>query len=444
MEIKFSAALRLSTQGATSIAFAGAGGKTSAVFALARQCGQAFVTTTTHLGNWQAALADRHLVLEPDRDISTLVQPSPAGVVLVTGPATAGKRLAGVDVESLDALRRLALACQIPLLIEADGARQRPLKAPAEYEPAIPAFVGVVVLVAGLSALGQPLAPDCVHRPERFAALAKLQAGQPITPESVARLLSHPQGGLKAIPPGAHRVCLLTQAQSSDRQAAAGWIAGKLSASFDATLIAAAQPDRLQACFESTAGVVLAAGAATRYGEPKQLLDWRGEPLVRRAARTAIDAGLSPAVVVTGAHADSVRAAVAGLDVTIVHCPDWAEGQAASIRAGLRTAVKAARLPGSAIFLLADQPYVTAVLLRALCERHANTLAPIVAPLADGRRGNPVLFDRSTFPALLALRGDVGGRALFSCYRIEWLPWHDPQLLLDVDTPDDYRKLIGS
>ena len=70
-------------------------------------------------------------------------------------------------------------------------------------------------------------------------------------------------------------------------------------------------------------------------------------------------------------------------------------------------------------------------------------LAPIVAPLVDGRRGNPVLFDRSTFPELLALTGDVGGRALFSRYPIEWLPWLDAAVLLDVDTPDEYRKLLA-
>lgn len=447
MEINFSAALRLSGQPSLVVAFVGAGGKTSAMFALACQYGSAFVTTTTHLGDWQSSLADRHFVVEDESDVVSLRQNLHSGVILVRGADTHDGRLAGIDSKSLNALHDLALARQLPLLIEADGARQLPLKAPAEHEPAVPAFADVVVVVAGLSALGQPLTSDWVHRPERFAALAALKPGQAMTPLAVACVLAHPQGGLKAIPPPARRVCLLTQAKSSEQQAAAGWIAKQLLPSFDAVLVAASQPGDLLACFESTVGIVLAAGAATRYGRPKQLLDWNGEPLVRHSARMAIAAGLSPVIVVTGAHAEEVEVALEGLDVHVVYCQGWAEGQAASLRAGLQKvnemADGVARIPGGAIFLLADQPYVTPLLLRSLCETHARTLAPIVAPMVDGRRGNPVLFDRSTFPELSALQGDVGGRALFSSYRIEWLPWLDPQLLLDVDTPDDYRKLVA-
>jgi len=96
---------------------------------------------------------------------------------------------------------------------------------------------------------------------------------------------------------------------------------------------------------------------------------------------------------------------------------------------------------GAAIFLLADQPQVTPMVLRALVEQHSAELAPIVAPLVAGQRANPVLFDRVTFPDLMALTGDVGGRAIFSKYSPTYLPWHDESLLVDVDTPDDLRRL---
>jgi molybdenum cofactor cytidylyltransferase len=78
-----------------------------------------------------------------------------------------------------------------------------------------------------------------------------------------------------------------------------------------------------------------------------------------------------------------------------------------------------------------------------LKSRHAEGLFPIVAPLIADRRGNPVLFDRVTFPDLLKLSGDVGGRALFREYPVEYIPWHDEQLLFDVDNEDDYRKLLA-
>jgi molybdenum cofactor cytidylyltransferase len=76
-------------------------------------------------------------------------------------------------------------------------------------------------------------------------------------------------------------------------------------------------------------------------------------------------------------------------------------------------------------------------------ELHSVDLPPIVAPLIlEERRGNPVLFDRSTFSDLLALRGDSGGRSLFSKHHVQYMPWHDASLLLDVDTEEDYRRLV--
>ena len=134
-----------------------------------------------------------------------------------------------------------------------------------------------------------------------------------------------------------------------------------------------------------------------------------------------------------------MRVALAGLPVELAHNPEWSSGQSTSLSAGLLS------LPpqtGSAVFLLADQPLVSPGLLRGLVEIHAAARPPIVAPLVRGQRGNPVLFDRSTFPDLLALSGDVGGRALFNRYTVSWLPWNDASLLLDVDTPEDYQTLL--
>jgi CTP:molybdopterin cytidylyltransferase MocA len=81
--------------------------------------------------------------------------------------------------------------------------------------------------------------------------------------------------------------------------------------------------------------------------------------------------------------------------------------------------------------------------LRALVEKHAEGLYPIVAPMVIDQRANPVLFDHSAFRDLLAIEGDVGGRAIFHKHRVEYLPWHDERLLLDVDTPEMYQRLIS-
>jgi molybdenum cofactor cytidylyltransferase len=98
---------------------------------------------------------------------------------------------------------------------------------------------------------------------------------------------------------------------------------------------------------------------------------------------------------------------------------------------------------GSAVFLLADQPQIPAAVIRALTESHSQKLQSILAPLVlEERRANPVLFDHVTFPDLLNLTGDVGGRAIFDKYRVEYLPWHDDILLFDVDNLGDYQRLM--
>lgn len=437
-------ALRLE-QPAT-IAFVGSGGKTTALFQLARQFPAALVTTSTHLGKWQTGQADTHITWQADVALPDFFVPE-TGICLLTGPLDpVSNRYGGLDAAQLARLRQLAQNHTLPLLIEADGSRQKPLKAPAEHEPAIPDFVDAVVVVAGLSGLGQPLAEETVHRAERFAALSGQGMGEKVSAAGLARVLNHTEGGLKNVPAGARRIALLNQAETSERQAAAGGMAGELLKNYDCVLVASLEQEKIHAVFEPVMAIILAAGAATRYGKPKQLLDYHGEPFVRRIAKTALAAGLSPVVVVSGANAEAVEAAVADLDVVIIRNADWEEGQASSIRAGLdsgpRPKSSLAR-EGAAIFLLADQPQVTAHVLAALKARHAEELFPIVAPLIADRRGNPVLFDRVTFPDLLKLTGDVGGRALFREYSVEYVPWHDESLLFDVDDENDYRKLLA-
>jgi len=214
-----------------------------------------------------------------------------------------------------------------------------------------------------------------------------------------------------------------------------------LLSAYDSVIVSSMKEEKIYAVHEQIAGIILAAGESTRYGQVKQLLDWRGAPFVHAVAKRALEAGLSPVIVVTGSNAERIESAVKELKVKIVHNTKWNSGQGSSIRAGV-SAVKDSRV-GGAVFLLADQPQVTTSVLGALVEKHAEGMYPIVAPMVMDQRANPVLFDCSTFNDLLTLAGDVGGRAIFHKHRVEYLPWHDDRLLLDVDTPEMYQRLVS-
>lgn len=418
------------------VSFVGAGGKTTAIFQLAREIinrKSTIVTATTHLGAWQTRFADHHIIA----NLPSAIQLPAEGVILVTGEIE-NSRTKPVNESVLNWLRENSKSHGIPLLIEADGSSQKPLKAPAAHEPPIPEFTDTVIFVAGLSALGKPLTDEHVHRAEIFSQLSDLQINQTITSDVITRILTHPQGGLKNIPSHARRIVFLNQADTPELQSIGGSMARELLNHFDSVIVGSLRGSEVQT-FERKAGIILAAGESTRFGAPKQLLDWKGKPFVRQVAETALQAGLGPVVVVTGFHAADVESALNGLPVEIIYNPEYQQGQSTSIRAGVRSL---SGKVGAAIFLLADQPQIPVDVIRALVESHGQNMQAILAPLVlENHRANPVLFDRDTFPDLMLLTGDVGGRSIFAKYRVEYLPWHDEILLLDVDKPEDYQKL---
>jgi molybdenum cofactor cytidylyltransferase len=451
MNLSLAKALRVTST--PCIAFSGAGGKSTAMFQLARELSSpVIITATTHLGVWQTKLADKHIIADTPSPIEEL-EHGLSGVILITGEMD-GDRTKPISEELLTWLHQFCSYHSIPLLIEADGSRQKPLKAWAEHEPPIPPFVEQVVEIVGLSGIGKSLDAEYIHRPQIFSKLSGLSGGEIVTPEALTHVLLSAEGGLKNIPSNARKSILLNQADTPELQSIAHSMAHSLLSQFDSVIVTSLKEKQIFAVHERVAGIILAAGESSRFGQPKQLLDWKGKPFVRVVVERALEAGLSPVVVVTGANAESVEEAVGGLPVKIVRNEEWMEGQASSIRRGILSLTPVASgmlrdpLPlgegyaGACIFLLVDQPQITASILRALVERHAEGLPAVLAPMVQDQRANPVLFDQVAFPDLLTLKGDVGGRAIFHKHRVEYLPWHDDRLLLDVDTPEMYQRLI--
>jgi len=189
--------------------------------------------------------------------------------------------------------------------------------------------------------------------------------------------------------------------------------------------------------------VVLAAGASSRLGQPKQLVRWNGEALVARAARLAREAGCSPVIVVLGYEAERMQAALATGDVQLVVNADWASGMASSLRAGLAAWSEQA-VPGSSVLLLVcDQPRIEADRLRELLAVHSSQDRKITAAAYGGRLGVPAVFRRDLLDELMAVRGDRGARAVIECHRSEAATLAMPEAEFDIDSPGDLRVCLS-
>jgi CTP:molybdopterin cytidylyltransferase MocA len=189
--------------------------------------------------------------------------------------------------------------------------------------------------------------------------------------------------------------------------------------------------------------VVLAAGGSARLGIPKQLIEFRGEPLVRRAARSAADAGAAPVIVVVGAKAADTILAINGLSFTsTVFNEQWRTGLASSLVTGIRELQRLDARVDAVLLVTADQPLVDAAALRRLLDFFAEG-ARLVAAEYSGTIGVPAVFGREHLDSLLALEGDAGaGRWLREQGRaVRRMPL--PDAAVDVDTAEDAALLAA-
>jgi molybdenum cofactor cytidylyltransferase len=189
--------------------------------------------------------------------------------------------------------------------------------------------------------------------------------------------------------------------------------------------------------------LVVSAGQSSRLGQPKQLLRYQGQSLIRRAVQTAIESSAGNVLVVLGAHAERMEEEIADSTAHRVINTGWQEGMASSLRCGVRELEDRYPETAGVILMVCDQPHVTSALLNDLIKVHRETGKPIVTCSYDNTFGPPVFFHKTLFPELLRLRGDVGARGVIRKYanEVEAVPF--PLGAIDVDTVADFKRLSG-
>jgi len=492
VNVRWTLPAALDIRGPELVAFVGGGGKTSLMFALAAALpGRVVITTTTRIFAAQMRLAPALVYAD---DLSPLAGALAAhGRCLVVGRVE-GDKAHGVD-PNLPA-RLLARPDVDYVLVEADGSRMQPVKAPAGHEPVIPPETTLVVPVAGMDALEGPLEAvahraEIVKRLTNYELRTTKEEGRTtndqrpltptgwLTPNGLARVLTHEAGGLKGVPDGARVVPWLNKVETDERlaraRAAARLMLGEPRVA-RVVLGAARTAEPAREVWRRVSAVVLAAGESRRMGANKLLLPWDVSPgglpmtVLGQTLAHVLASGAHEIIVISGheqaavaaavsampemaatsttesAPADEKAAVMAGTDtiagnvsLRVVHNPDYANGMLTSVQAAVRSLTPVA---DAILVVLGDQPLVTPATIDRLLAAYAASPDSLVAPTHRGARGNPVLIDRRHFAELLALPPDAAPRVLLQRHPDDLLlvEVEDAGVLHDLDYPDDYAR----
>jgi molybdenum cofactor cytidylyltransferase len=434
------------------VAFTGAGGKTSALVCLGRELAadgwRVLATTTTRIAAdeltlFPASVRWRENLLQGERPLATLLDSR--RFVFVYQELNGDKAL-GLPDERVSRLVDEMNADA--LLVEADGSRRLPLKAPRAYEPVIPSDATLVVPIAGLDALGQPFDESAVYNPEAAIERYGFAYGGIIQPAWIAQILRDDTLGLKDIPATARVVALLNKADNGWRRGRARRIARMIlqSRRVQAVAIGAAQAqgNPVLEVQRRVGAIILAAGLSKRMGQSKMLLPWGERTVIEAIAQTLTPFRLAEVVVVTGHQSAEVAKALKDYPVKTVLNPQYATGEMlSSLQVGLRAL---SRDIDACLVLMGDQPQVKARLIRHLLKLYAEGAGAIIAPTFQGQRGHPILIHRRYWPELLALPFGSAPRDAINRHAVTTFEVENDSILRDIDTPEAYaeqKRLAG-
>ncbi|HAA29615.1 MAG TPA: 4-diphosphocytidyl-2C-methyl-D-erythritol synthase [Cyanobacteria bacterium UBA8553] len=187
--------------------------------------------------------------------------------------------------------------------------------------------------------------------------------------------------------------------------------------------------------------IILAAGASTRMGTPKQLLLYQGRSFVRHIAEVAIASVCHPITIVLGANAQQIKPEVSQLLVQVVENPQWSQGMSSSLRVGIEALNTVSQNLDAVVITLCDQPFVSSKILNRIVETYHSTGQLIIASEYAGTLGVPALFSRTLFSELMDLKHTEGAKKIIIKHKNEVFSVPFPDGSIDIDTPNDYEQL---
>lgn len=427
------------------VAFIGAGGKTSALINLGHELVEAgwrvTATTTTHITTDQLNLLPGSVRLaEGAGAVSTALN---AQRFVFLYDEIRDERVYGPTPDYFT--RLMDTIDSDVLLVKADYARELNLKAPYEHEPVIPSEVSLVVPMASLAVLGQPLTEDYVYNAQAIMDRYGFVEGARVKSPWVAQVIRDDTLGMYGVPDDVRVVVLLNQTPAQGYLRGRARLIGRLilrAGRLNGVALANVRnTDPVHEVLRPVGAVVLAAGMSTRMGQPKVLLPWAdGRTIIEHIIHQLYLARVDHVNVVTGYRSGEVRRLVTQQGASAVYNVSYKSGEMlSSLKAGLRA------MPdhiAAAMIVLGDQPRIQPRVVAQVMMAYAEGRGGIVAPSFQMRRGHPILIDRRYWSEILDLPVDGSPRDVINAHadEIAYVEVNTDSVLRDVDTPDDYSR----
>lgn len=433
------------------VAFIGAGGKTSALiglgYELRDQKWRVLATTSTAITLEQLDLMPHSM--RYDADPAAISQALSVHGFVFLYDTIYDDRVYGPTIEWTR--KMLDTIDSDVLLIEADGADGRPFKAPRENEPAIPREASLVVPIVSLSALDKPLDDEHIYNPQPMIDKYGFYPGSGVRSPWIAQVLRDDELGLRGVPDKARVVAFINQTPDEEHLRARARLIAKLalkSNRFHGIALGSVRGnDPVYEVHRAVGAIVLAAGQASRMGEPKVLLPWTQEhTIIEHIIQQLIVTRINRINVITGYYRAAVRDKAKRMGAHPVHNRAYKTGEMlSSLQAGIRA------MPdhiAAMLVVLGDQPRLQPRVIYQVLQAYAEGKGDIIAPSYKMRRGHPILIARRYWQEFLDLHSYQSPRDVINAHAddITYINVDTDSVLRDVDTPEDYateRKRAG-
>ena len=435
------------------VSFVGAGGKTSALVRLGQELAtdgwRVLATTTTRIAETELSLFPytkrwNPKLLRGSRELESLLD-SHRFIFLYKN--IEDEKAMGISGRMVS--RIVDEMNADVLLVEADGSRRLPLKAPYDHEPVLPVDSTMVVPIVGLEILGKPLNEDFVYNPHGIINRYGFPYGGIIQPAWIAQVLRDETLGLKKTPSTARVIALLNQSPQSGLIRARARRAAQMilrNSRIDSVAIGSvkAYPEPIFDVQRRVTAIVLAGGLSSRMGSSKVLLPWGDRTVIETIVQTLMPFRFAEIVVVTGHKTDDVERVLGKYPVRVEYNPAYAIGEmVSSLKTGLRS------LDGdvsSCMVVMGDQPQLSTKIVRRLLTTLSEGSNMIIAPQYQEQRGHPILIPNRYWDEILSLPGRSAPRDAIGKHPIKYVHVDDDSILRDIDTPEQYayeKRIAG-